>query len=484
MGTKRVIRAALPWLGAAFLALVAWASLLGPSAWGIDTSEVNLAVSGGTADGTVTITRVGDTLYLTDGVTGAKTLAQLVAGGGGAGTWGSITGTLANQSDLAAALGAKAAGPGSATANAVALFDGTGGKLLKSTATLVYDPSLGSLRLGSSLNSVLGIYSVAGGYSVLTTGTASLAYGNRLRVGGDRSAALGYWLSVYGDDSFAAGRQIRLNGEPEWALGRAIVGTASNTMGFNVTATTLTMTQGNTIYLRGTINTGQAPTHAAVPYVTSAGNVVYVADTGTSGTALVVGSDGLPYWGRRGGGSVSFPVLGVRYVPAIAADGTLEFDDFGTSGTVWTSGPTGTSFPHWQKPAAAGSGGGGTITDKVDLTGQGANIEGTSIPNTTAAGVYVIHWTMVCTTDDGAAGSVAPVFTWTGDGSAYCAKNFNDTANYLPPLSLAGAIGWSRDGVLTAYKTGSSPIGYSVTMDSGSYGSARFSLHIRVVKME
>lgn len=61
----------------------------------------------------------------------------------GGGTWGSITGTLADQTDLQAALDAKVTGPGSATDNALARFDGTSGKLIQNSVALLTD--LGAL---------------------------------------------------------------------------------------------------------------------------------------------------------------------------------------------------------------------------------------------------------------------------------------------------------------------------------------------------
>lgn len=48
-------------------------------------------------------------------------------------SWGGITGTLSNQTDLQTELDAKgdASGPGSSTNNAIPTFDGTTGKLIK-----------------------------------------------------------------------------------------------------------------------------------------------------------------------------------------------------------------------------------------------------------------------------------------------------------------------------------------------------------------
>lgn len=304
------------------LSILAGLILCAGSALAIDTTKVNLAETM-PPDGTVTVTRVGAEMILTDGVTGAKTLADLADTSTTA--WGTIAGTLGNQTDLTAALNAKAAGAGSSTDGNVALFSGTGGKTLYQANGFQIVPALGSVRFGSIDNNALGLYSIALGYNAVTSGTSALATGHTVRVGGDRSLGAGYRVSVYGDDSFAAGRQIRLVGEPSWGIGRAIRSTASNTMCINVGATTATMATANQIalmggnvgvndtaatatlavkgstYLAGAINTAHRSTKGAVPIVAASGAVGYV-DTATSGTCLVVGSTGTPYWGARGGG--------------------------------------------------------------------------------------------------------------------------------------------------------------------------------------
>jgi hypothetical protein len=62
----------------------------------------------------------------------SPTFWQLViAAGVASGAWGAITGTLSNQTDLQTALDAKVTGPASVTADRLALFDGTTGKLIK-----------------------------------------------------------------------------------------------------------------------------------------------------------------------------------------------------------------------------------------------------------------------------------------------------------------------------------------------------------------
>lgn len=53
--------------------------------------------------------------------------------------WGTITGTLSSQTDLQTALTAKAAGAASSTDNAVARYDGTGGKTLQNSSVIIGD---------------------------------------------------------------------------------------------------------------------------------------------------------------------------------------------------------------------------------------------------------------------------------------------------------------------------------------------------------
>jgi hypothetical protein len=64
--------------------------------------------------------------------------------------WGSITGTLSDQTDLQDALDAKVAGPASSTDNSVPLFSGTTGKVLKDPASLFYSSNLFEQRNGTN----------------------------------------------------------------------------------------------------------------------------------------------------------------------------------------------------------------------------------------------------------------------------------------------------------------------------------------------
>lgn len=76
-----------------------------------------------------------------------KMIERLPSGGisviksssGGGGTWGTITGTLSDQTDLQAALDAKVAGPVSSTDNAVCRFDGTTGKIIQNSGVSIDD---------------------------------------------------------------------------------------------------------------------------------------------------------------------------------------------------------------------------------------------------------------------------------------------------------------------------------------------------------
>lgn len=64
-------------------------------------------------------------------------------------SWGSITGTLSNQTDLQTALDAKVAGPASATDNAIAIFDGTTGKLVQDQDVATIDTANDRMLMGA-----------------------------------------------------------------------------------------------------------------------------------------------------------------------------------------------------------------------------------------------------------------------------------------------------------------------------------------------
>lgn len=51
--------------------------------------------------------------------------------------WGSITGTLSNQTDLQTVLDLKVTGPASSTDNSITTFDGTTGKLIKDSGMII-----------------------------------------------------------------------------------------------------------------------------------------------------------------------------------------------------------------------------------------------------------------------------------------------------------------------------------------------------------
>lgn len=74
----------------------------------------------------------------------------LGGGSSGGGAWGSITGTLSDQTDLQTALDLKLTGPASATDEAIARFDGTTGKLLQSTSNSLLSNG-GDLKTGGYL---------------------------------------------------------------------------------------------------------------------------------------------------------------------------------------------------------------------------------------------------------------------------------------------------------------------------------------------
>ena len=90
-----------------------------------------------------------------------------------AATWGSITGTLANQTDLQAALDAKVAGPGSATDNAIVRFDATTGKLVQNSTVTIGDD--GVTNISSTVNGIAMTVESTGGavYGRFTSSSTS-----------------------------------------------------------------------------------------------------------------------------------------------------------------------------------------------------------------------------------------------------------------------------------------------------------------------
>lgn len=76
---------------------------------------------------------------ITGNIADQTDLAAALATAGNTAVWGSITGTLSNQTDLQTALDAKVTGPASATDNAIARFDGTTGKLIQNSAITISD---------------------------------------------------------------------------------------------------------------------------------------------------------------------------------------------------------------------------------------------------------------------------------------------------------------------------------------------------------
>jgi hypothetical protein len=145
-------------------------------------------------------------------------------------------------------------------------------------------------------------------------------------VGGLLSSAIGYHNRVYSPLSYALGFYLTARNGSSWLIGENIVETAINTMclnfgpttatmevanrgalmggnwGVNTTNSTATLAVHGSVYLDGAIYTAHRSALGAVAYLTSAGAVAY-RDTATSGTCLVVGSDGRPMWGARGGAS-------------------------------------------------------------------------------------------------------------------------------------------------------------------------------------
>lgn len=105
-------------------------------------------------------------------------------GGSGGGVWGTITGTLADQTDLQAALDARVTGPGSATDEAIARYDGTTGKLLQNSLVSISDTGVMSLDSGALATPSLKFSADASdvGWYRSAAGTWSFATGSSTRV--------------------------------------------------------------------------------------------------------------------------------------------------------------------------------------------------------------------------------------------------------------------------------------------------------------
>lgn len=129
------------------------------------------------------------------------------------------------------------------------------------------------------------------------------------------------------------------------------------------------------------------------------------------------------------------------------------------------------------KTVESGGGSGGGVVAVVDLTGQTADITETNFDNTSTVGMYRVNVYLLCTTNDGAAGVATVTIRWsdvTGAQSYYAASIDMTTLGYYTgdPWTIAPR----------SFMVASGSISYEVT-HTGSYGSAVYSLHVRVERL-
>jgi hypothetical protein len=124
---------------------------------------------------------------------------------------------------------------------------------------------------------------------------------------------------------------------------------------------------------------------------------------------------------------------------------------------------------------SGGGGGGGGVVAVVDLVGQTADIAPANFDNTGTPGLYRINVYFETTTADAGADPAELSFSWTDEAV---------TQTYQPStwnldLATTGAVSSLIPRVMYV---ASGSISYAVT-NSGSYGSAVYSLHMRVERL-
>lgn len=108
-----------------------------------------------------------------------------------------------------------------------------------------------------------------------------------------------------------------------------------------------------------------------------------------------------------------------------------------------------------------------TVIDKVDLTGQTADISPANLANVSANGLYRLSWYLVPTTTDGAAGAAILTFAWNDGASQTHAES--------PVVLTAGG---EAQGVEVVYRA-SGNISYAIS-HTGSFVTAAYALRIRL----
>jgi hypothetical protein len=124
---------------------------------------------------------------------------------------------------------------------------------------------------------------------------------------------------------------------------------------------------------------------------------------------------------------------------------------------------------------SGGGGAGGGVVAVVDLAGQTDDIATANFENTSTVGMYRVNVYMETTTADAGAGIADLSFSWTDEA----ASQTYTPATFTLDLTTLGAV--SSLVPRTIY-VASGSISYEVT-HTGSYGSAVYSLHMRVERL-
>lgn len=151
--------------------------------------------------------------------------------GGSGGTWGTITGILANQTDLKSALDAKA------DTDELTAIDEMVQYLYNNKMDKSNPTGTGSLSLNRKANTIVGAYSTAEGYSTEASGSCSHAEGDSTEASGscshaegDSTEASGDYSHAEGSDTVASGDYSHVEGFDTEASGRNSHAEGSNTI--------------------------------------------------------------------------------------------------------------------------------------------------------------------------------------------------------------------------------------------------------------
>lgn len=208
----------------------------------------------------------------------------------GGGSWGSITGSLASQTDLKAALDAKVTGPATATDNAIARYDATTGELIQDSLVTISDTGTVTIPANNGITSGAGGYISINGSQVYIDETEA-----RLRgVVKVRNAA--GWDNIVTPNTTGANTTITLPAATTTLVGRDTTDTLTNKQLTDPKINTIKDTNGNSALDinpgTSTANylsviaapAGQAPSLKAIG--TDANITLYIAGKGTGSLVM------------------------------------------------------------------------------------------------------------------------------------------------------------------------------------------------------